>query len=266
MTTRLGVVSFLNTHPLVHALETGRVEHRFDFVYDVPSRCAERLHGRETDVALIPSIEIARGPDPYSVVPEVSISSRGRVRSVLLLHRRDPADIRTLALDVNSRTSTVLSRIVLKKQFRCEPEAFHHPPDAVRMLDHADAAVIIGDAALALDTAPYRVLDLGEAWTRLTGLPFVYACWTGRAGALRPDQTRQLIRAKALGVREIPGIAANHASPRAGSARFYEDYLSNRIHYDFGRAEQEGLDLFCRYAYEMGSIDNVPSICFFAQS
>jgi chorismate dehydratase len=266
MATRLGVVSFLNTHPLVHALETGRIEHCFDFTYDVPSRCAEHLHSRETDVALIPSIEIARGPDPYSVVPDVSISSRGPVRSVLLLHRKDPADIRTLALDVNSRTSTVLSRLVLRKQFRCKPEIFHHPPDAGRMLDHADAAVIIGDAALALDTAPYRVVDLGEAWTVLTGLPFVYACWTGRSDALNPDQTRQLIRAKALGVREIPLIAEAYAASHPCSAGFYADYLGNKIRYDFGGAEQEGLNLFYRYAVEMGCIGNVPELRFYAHS
>ena len=266
MATRLGVVSFLNTHPLVHALETGRIEHRFDFTYDVPSHCAERLHSRETDVALIPSIEIARGPDPYSVVPEVSISSRGPVRSVLLLHRKEPPDIQTLALDVNSRTSTVLSRLVLRRQYGCKPEISHHPPDAERMLDHADGAVIIGDAALALDTTSYRVVDLGEAWTVLTGLPFVYACWTGRPDALNPDQTRQLIRARALGVREIPLIAATYASAHPCSAGFYADYLGKKIRYDFGGAEQEGLNRFYGYAFEMGCIEYIPKLRYYAHS
>ncbi len=266
MVTRLGVVSFLNTHPLVHALETGRIGHRFAFTYDVPSRCAERLHNRETDVALIPSIEIARGPDPYCIVPEVSISSRGTVGSVLLLYRKDPADIRTLALDVNSRTSTILSRLVLRKQYRCTPEIFHHPPDADRMLERADAAVIIGDAALALDTRRYRVLDLGEAWTVLTGLPFVYACWTGRHDALNPSQTRQLIQAKALGIREIPLIAATYASAHPRTTGFYADYLGNKIRYDFGGVEQEGLNRFYRYAFEMGWIGNIPQLRFYPHS
>ncbi len=266
MTTRLGVVSFLNTQPLVHALETGRIEHSFDFTYDVPSRCAERLHRGETDVALIPSIEIARGLDPYSVVPEVSISSRGPVGSVLLLLRRDPADVRTLALDANSRTSTVLSRIVLQRKHRCRPEILHQPPDAGRMLDHADAAVIIGDAALALEKGSYRVVDLGEAWTALTGLPFVYACWTGRSDALSPDQTGQLICAKALGVREVPSIARTYAASHPRSAGFYTDYMARKIQYDFGRAEQEGLSLFFRYALEAGCVENIPRMRFYAQS
>lgn len=266
MATRLAVVSFLNTRPLVHALETGRIEHRFDLAYDVPSRCAERLHGGKTDVALIPSIEVARGDVPYSVVPEVSISSRGPVRSVLLLHRRDPADIRTLALDVNSRTSAVLSRILLQKRYGCRPAVFHLPPDAGRMLDRADAAVIIGDAALAVDTTSHCVIDLGQAWTELTGLPFVYACWAGRPHALDPEQTRQLIRAKVLGIRAIPHIAADCASSHPGSAEFYADFMGNRIRYDFGEAELEGLDLFFRYAHETGSIGKIPEIRFYEQS
>ena len=266
MATRLAVVSFLNTRPLVHALETGRIEHRFDLAYDVPSRCAERLHGGETDVALIPSIEVARGDIQYSVVPEVSISSRGPVRSVLLLHRRDPADIRTLALDVNSRTSAVLSRILLQKIYGCRPAVFRLPPDAGRMLDCADAAVIIGDAALAVDTTSHCVIDLGQAWTELTGLPFVYACWAGRPHALDPEQTRQLIRAKALGIRAIPHIAADCASSHLGSAEFYADFMGNRIRYDFGEAELAGLDLFFRYAHETGSIGKISKMRFYAQS
>ena len=266
MATRLDVVSFLNTRPLVHALETGLIEHRFDLSYNVPARCAQRLHSGEADVALIPSIEIARGPVAYSVVPEVGVSSRGPVRSVLLLHRKDPADIRTLAMDGNSRTSAVLSRIVLQKRYRCTPDVFYMPPDAGGMLDRADAAVIIGDAALAVDTTSFCAIDLGSAWAELTRLPFVYACWAGRSHALDPEQTRQLIRARALGVREIPHIAATCASSRQGSAGFYADFLANKIRYDFGEAELEGLNLFYRYAREMGSIGDIPEIRFYAQS
>jgi len=266
MATRLAVVSFLNTRPLVHALETGRIEHRFELSYHVPSRCAERLHSGKADAALIPSIEVARGTVPYSIVPEVGISSRGAVRSVLLLHRTEPPDIRTLALDVNSRTSNVLSRIVLQKRYRCTPDILHAPPDPGRMLDDADAAVIIGDAALAVETTSCCVIDLGKAWDELTGLPFVYACWAGRSDALNPGQTRQLIRAKALGVREIPHIAATCASTQSGSAEFYADFMGRKIRYDFGRADLEGLNLFFRYAHEMGSIGNIPKLRFYPQS
>ena len=66
--TRLGVVQYLNTKPLVYPFEAGVVGHSFDLVYDVPSECGRKLHASETDVALIPAIEIGRAPEtlPYS--------------------------------------------------------------------------------------------------------------------------------------------------------------------------------------------------------
>ena len=90
MRIRLGVVNFLNTRPLVQAFESGGLDHSFDLIYGVPSRCAERLHSGEADVALIPSIEIARGPEPYEICPGVSIASLGPVRSVLLVLKKLP--------------------------------------------------------------------------------------------------------------------------------------------------------------------------------
>ncbi len=57
------------------------------------------------------------------------------------------------------------------------------------MLARRDAALIIGDVALFLDDAAADVqkIDLGEVWTRSTGLPFVYAVWAGWPGAVTPD-------------------------------------------------------------------------------
>ena len=266
MRTRLGVVRYLNSRPLVEAFESGDLEHPFELIYDVPSRCAERLHSRKTDVALIPSVEIARGKDRYAIVPGVGIASAGPVRSVFLLLRKDPEDIGTLALDTSSRTSVALSRIVLQKRYGCRPDVFESPPDPGRMLDRADAALLIGDLALELDMEAYRVLDLGEAWTELTGLPFVYACWTGRPDALGLQGVRKLIEAKEMGARYVPSIAARYAASHGLPAAFYARYLTRNIRYDLGGAELEGLRRFYAYAFELGLIERVPEIRFYDES
>ena len=262
MRTRLGVVSYLNTRPLVQAFESGDFEHPFDLVYDVPSRCADRLHKGETDVALIPSVEIGRGPEPYRVVPGVGITSFGPVRSVLLVLNKDPEEVRSLALDTSSRTSVVLSQVVLQKRYGCRPEVFQSPPDPGRMLEVADAALLIGDPTFELDLNARRVLDLGEAWTGLTGLPFVYACWTGRAGVLRSGEAEMLIRAKETGVRHIPAIAECYARSNPFPAALYADYLTRYIGYDVGEAELEGLRRFYAYAFELGLIQKIPEVRF----
>jgi len=266
MAIRLGVVSYLNTKPLVHAFEMGEVDHDFELVYDVPSVCARKLHDQDTDVALIPAIEIARAPEPYSIVEGVGIASRGPVRSVFLVLNRDPADVRTLALDTSSRSSVALSRILLQKRFGAHLEdTIDAEPDVDVMLDNADAAVVIGDIALELDRSRYRVVDMGDAWTEWTGLPFVYACWTGRKYAIDREGCDALVRAKASGLLHVDAIAEAYAADHPYDAVFYSAYLSQAIHYGLGDAELEGMHRYFAYANELGLIDRVPTIDFYSE-
>lgn len=264
MRVRLGVVSYLNTRPLVEVLRTGAVNCDFELIYDVPSRCAERLHMGETDVALIPAVEIGRGRDPYRIVPNVGIISNGPVSSVFIALNKEPEEIQTLALDRGSRTSVVLAQIILARQFGCRPQVFFHPPDIDAMLKRADAALLIGDPALTLPRKHYRILDLGEIWTQMTGLPFVYACWTGHPDALTPYHIAKLIEAKEKGKLLIPSIAKDYAAEtRTLSPAFYAEYLTRNILYDLGDTELEGLKRFYAYGVELGLMDTVPDIRFY---
>ncbi|MDA0746860.1 MAG: menaquinone biosynthesis protein [bacterium] len=266
MPTRLGVISFLNTHPLVQPLESGQLAHNFDMRYDVPSRCAQKLHDGLLDVAIIPSIEIARGPEPYHIVPGVGIASSGPVRSVFLLLNKDPEDIRTLALDTSSRTSAALCRILLKNRYNCTPETFPCPPNPEQLLENADAALLIGDPALDLDLDHYRILDLGQAWTEWTGLPFVYACWTGRKDSLPPEETQILIDAKNLGRLNIPQIAEQYAKTHRFPTEFYAEYLTHNTLHDLDEAALQGLRQYYAYAFELGLINHKPDLQTFPQS
>lgn len=263
MATRLGVVSYLNTKPLVYAFESGELDHDFELIYDVPSVCADRLAAGGTDVALIPSIEIARAPEPYEVVAGVGIGSLGPVRSVFLVLNKEPEEIETLALDTSSRTSVALSRVVLARQFGCLPEVFECVPNLELMLGRADAALLIGDPALELDLKRYRVLDLGEAWTELTGLPFVYACWTGRADAIDRAGCDLLVRAREIGSGKVGEISEIFAASRPLPAAFYAEYLTRHIRFDLGEAELEGLRRFYAYAFELGLIERMPEVRFY---
>ncbi|HEU5323904.1 MAG TPA: menaquinone biosynthesis protein, partial [Methylomirabilota bacterium] len=197
---RLGVVSYLNAEPLVFGLEK---DPAFELRRDVPSRVAERLHAGEIDLGLIPSIEYARGD--YAVVPGIAIASRGPVRSVRLLLRRPLEHVRRVALDRSSRASQALLKVLLRERLGRQPEYVEMPPDPAPMLASADAALLIGDPALYLDL-PGDALDLGEEWTRLTSLPFVYAFWAGRpgvAGAAAVGRLQEAMRQGLLGLGRI---------------------------------------------------------------
>jgi chorismate dehydratase len=257
MMVRLGAVGYLNARPLVYGLERSL---RFLLRFDVPSTCASLLHEGAIDIGLIPSIEYLRG-GPYAIVPDLAIASRGPVASVLLFTSRPIADVRSIAMDVSSRTSVALVRVLCARLFKIYPKIEPAGPDLPQMLGRCDAALIIGDNALfqppnVEHMLPVEVIDLGKAWTDLTGLPFVYAFWAGRPGTLEPEDVEALQRARDAGVAGSDDVACAYLRDMPGRQALGMRYLRENIKYHLGAEEQAGLELFYRYAAE---IDVAPS-------
>ena len=261
---RLGCVEYLNARPLVVGLEHAP---EFSLRFDVPARCAELLHAGDIDLGLIPSIECLRGPEPYAIVPSVAVSSTGPVASVALYTRRNPRDIRSVALDTTSRTSVALTRVIARKAFGVSPDLVTMAPSLEPMLAEADAALIIGDRALFLDhvAAGATKIDLGETWTRVTGLPFVYAFWAGRPGAVAPAQVRALQQARAAGEASSAAVARSCFPGDPAAQAVGEQYLRDNIRHSLGAPEIEGLRAFYSYAAELGLVDFDGSMRFYAE-
>ena len=258
---RLGVISYLNTRPLVHALERNLLPHRFALVYDVPSVCARRLSSGELDLGIIPSIEYARASG-YRIVPQVAIATDGPVKSVLLLARKPLDEVLSVALDTSSRTSVALTRILLHRRHGFAGPYIDHPPDLDAMLRAADAAVLIGDAALHARRPDLYVYDLGQLWREETGLPFVFAFWTGPAD-LSAEDVAALIEAKRIGLSRVDEIAKAFSEGNPEPPIFYAVYLTENVRYDLGEREIEGLRMFYRYARELCLIEREPEIRFY---
>jgi chorismate dehydratase len=275
---RLGAVGYLNARPLVYALDRSP---RFDLRFDIPSTCAALLHGGGIDVGLIPSIEYLRG-GPYFIVPDLAIASRGPVASVTVFTSRPMEEVRSMAMDTSSRTSVALARVLCARRFKVDPVFESLGPDLPAMLARCDAALVIGDHAL-IQSAQLRdrhpapsieAIDLGEAWTRMTGLPFVYAFWAGRRGALDVEDVAALHRARDAGVGRPDEIARDYF---AGSPEFNEAggiggedlqaigarYLRDNIKYHLGDEERAGLELFYCYAAEIRLAPAVDSLRFY---
>ena len=273
---RIGAVGYLNARPLVFDLEQ---DPRFDVRFDLPARCADLLHAGQTDLGLIPSIELLRapgGPDAYRIVPDLAIASRGPVASVAIFTTRDMRNVRSISLDTSSRTSVALTRVMCARVFGIEPRFEGHGPDLPAMLQEADAALIIGDQALFLDGGPVVVgegagtrtvtvekIDLGQLWLETTGLPFVYAFWAGRPGAVGPDEVRalQATRDASLGrTREISEFYFPGDPVRQDTS---DRYLRDNIKYYLGPDERAGLELFYRYAAEAHVVPRAVTPTFF---
>ena len=122
------------------------------------------------------------------------------------------------------------------------------------MLARADAALIIGDAALFLDhvSAGVRKIDLGEEWLAMTGLPFVYACWTGWPGEVTSADVTVLRRARDEGVAQSDAVAAAYYPDDTARQAVARHYLRDNIRYTLGGDELAGLEAFYRYASELG--------------
>lgn len=227
---RISAVSFLNTVPLVWGL-LQRPQPHIDLRFCVPARVADDLDEGVADIGIVPCGEIDRLG--LSFFPETGIACTGAVRSILLISRVPPGQIRTLAADASSRTSVLLARIILSERYGSNPVVRSCPPVLADMLQSADAALVIGDPALRLDPAriSHRVLDLGEEWLGLSGLPMVFAVWAGRQAALTA-QARQLFLGSCLeGVANVDAIAAAAPDSHGIPEEIARVYLTRNIQF-----------------------------------
>jgi len=251
MPVRLGAVSYLNARPLVFGL--GAQASRFSLRFDVPSKCAALLHERSIDVGLIPSIEYWQRAD-YHIVPDVAIASQQGVASVALFTARPISEIRTIAIDISSRTSVVLLRILCARRFEISPQLVAMPPDLSTMLERCDAALMIGDPALFADPKVLggQKIDLGEEWRAMAGMPFVYAFWAGRPGAITAEDVDRLREAKRAGASHVQEVAHEYFGDDLAKVAVGARYLRENVSFDLGDAEREGLRRFYEYAAELG--------------
>jgi chorismate dehydratase len=261
---RLGAVSYLNARPLVCGLDRSP---RFSLRYDVPSICTRLLHAGEIDLGLVSSIEYTRG-DAYRIVPEVAIASDGPVASIAIFATRPMADVRSIAVDTSSRTSVALVRVLCRLRFGIDPVITDHRPDLEEMLGRCDAALIIGDNALLQSTvisrpSPVEKLDLGQVWTEWTGLPFVWAFWTGPAGAPSHDDVRALQAARDAGEIQPDAIAREFFRDAPQYQAMGAEYLRTNIKYHLGDRELAGLERFFRCAADIGIAPDPGPLRFF---
>jgi chorismate dehydratase len=260
-TIRLGAVDYLNARPLVFGLE--QRSDLFLLRFDVPSKCAALLHEGAIDIGMIPSIEYLRGHTPYVIVDGMGIVSDGPVASVALFSRTPLDRIASIAIDISSRTSSGLLRVLCRESFGLEPEFVPMAPEIATMITRCDAALLIGDPALYLDASALGLIkvDLGEAWTTLTGLPFVWAFWAGRASGISREARLALMHARDQGVAASDRIADAYCGPdRAALGR---TYLRENIQYTVDDRAAAGLRRYYELAERHGVVDAVSAPAFF---
>lgn len=284
---RLSAVSFLNARPITYGLEQAlgetdawtelgsaergpsregagtlsgspNLNDLFELSFDLPSQCAQRLAEGDADLGLIPVGAYAASADELRIVPGIAIASHGPVRTVLLVGEVPWSEMREIVLDGASRSSAMLLKLLCHERglgptFR---ELAHDEVlDAAR---GTTGALVIGDAGFAAGERFPHVEDLGAVWHALTGLPFVYAVWAGRPGAVDAEAIAALQRSLDAGLGARPVIARAHAEAHGGAPATYESYLSQNIRYRLGAEELSGVAAFFARARAAGLVEGAP--------
>ncbi|PYX50158.1 MAG: hypothetical protein DMG79_06710 [Acidobacteria bacterium] len=264
---RISAISYLNTAPLMWDFEHGNAGREFDISYTLPSGCARGLAEGTADIGIIPAAAYTGIPG-LQILPEIAIASRRAVRSILLVSKIPIQNVRTVALDTSSMTSVALTKILFEKWLGGGRTFTAIAPDIEKMLAEHDAGLLIGDPALKIDRSRYHTIDLAEEWIRHTGKPFVFAFWAVRGDALQdappPDLAAvfQKSRDHGLEVSSLNQTAREWAPRLAISEAEVRSYLTENIHYQLDAACLEGLQLFFRYAKEIGALPEAPKLRF----
>ena len=258
--TRIGAVGYLNTRPLVHGLSEDADAGRIELIYGSPADLADRLAGGKLDLALLPCIELARIPD-LEIIPGLSINCPGPARSVLLVGKKPAEEVRTVALDPESRTSNALVQVLFDTVWNNKPVYLTGDRNLVTALEIADATVRIGDKAL-FEPVPsgLHVEDLSGIWAQRTGLPFVFAVWAGRTGAVDRTLYRRLHACRRAGKQAITEIARDYLWEGRTRPEIAEAYLRDNIRYRFGSRELRALNGFLDAAARCGVIPAAPEL------
>jgi cyclic dehypoxanthinyl futalosine synthase len=262
---RLAAVSFLNARPITYGLERDDGS-KVDLRFDIPSRCADALMRGEVDLALLPLGSYAALADQLRVIPGVAVAGRGAVRTVLLVGEVPWEEMTEIALDSASRSSALLLRLLTAEK---NLQIAFAESDHEGILDAAQGkrgALIIGDNAFAAAARFPHVYDLGQEWSALTGLPFVYAVWAGRPGAASPEDVALLRESLRQGLDHRAEIARGWAAERGGiglSAAELEGYLTHNIRYLLGAEELSGAAAFITRAHNRGLLEGAGRIRFF---
>ncbi|MCU0574168.1 MAG: menaquinone biosynthesis protein [Syntrophobacteraceae bacterium] len=267
---RLGKIGYLNVLPIYYPLESGIIAHPFEIISGTPAQLNRLMALGDLEVSVVSSIEYARNPGRYFVLPDLSISCRGPVRSVVLFSRVpiERLDGETVLASTQSHTSVALLQVLFQLHLNIEARVVPgNCTEVLRGESPPTAFLAIGDEALRLQDRgdfPFR-LDLGEAWHSWTGVPFVFALWVIQRSAIERwngvllDAIRVLGAARDWGLRNR-GLITSLAAQRGPLTRDEAEEYYEGLHFDLDGDEREGLMLFFRLLSQIGEILKVPPL------
>jgi predicted solute-binding protein len=257
---RISASSYSNTAPLIWSFLYGSQRGKYELILDnAPARSAELLAQKRVDAALVPVIEYQRIADVL-LVENVCVGARERVRSVCLVTKdKDLRDVKSVSLDVSSKTSVALTKIIFREFLGFEPDWKPSEPNLEKMLSESDCALLIGDPALLINENrkpktkdQFRKFDLAETWKSFTGFGFIFAMWMANKEKSETAKTIDFAAARDEGLAHLEEIISNYETEISLAREDFRRYLSENISYSIDENMREGLRLYFELARKNG--------------
>ncbi|WP_309484549.1 menaquinone biosynthetic enzyme MqnA/MqnD family protein [Streptomyces himalayensis] len=251
-------MQFLNCLPLYWGLARTGTLLDFELTKDTPEKLSERLVQGDLDIGPVTLVEFLRNADRLVAFPDIAVGCDGPVMSCVIVSQvpLEQLDGARVALGSTSRTSVRLAQLLLAERFGVQPDYYTCPPDLGVMMQEAEAAVLIGDAALRanLHDAPrlgLQVHDLGAMWKEWTGLPFVFAVWAARRDYLEREPVivskvhEAFLASRDLSLEEVAKVAEQASRWEVFDESVLERYFTT-LDFRLGAAQLKGVSEFAR--------------------
>ena len=269
---KIGIPRYLNTYPLFFFLKPE--ESQVELVFRVPKELNRMLINKEIHASLSSSIVYARHFEDFLIIPDISISTVGEVKSVILCHKYPLPELegRKIAITPETESSFNLLKVLCERFLRIFPEYVFLEKNwkqlEPREKEEFAGYLAIGDEALwlNLNSQDFMITDLARLWLEFTHLPFVFALLIVRKDLEESLKLRlkkfccELYLARARGVSELKRII------KESQIKFPEEFAVNylmHLEYDFSGIKQRAFLKFCEYLKQLGVLERVPEICFF---
>lgn len=240
---RLVAVSYLNTKPLLYGLLRSSIQNQLEMDLAIPSECARRLVAGEADIALVPVAVIPELPEAH-IISDYCIGADGKVATVCLYSEVPIEEVTSLYLDHHSRSSVMLTRLLLEEYWQINPELVAAEEGYIDRIGGTVGGLVIGDRTIGLDKRFPYVYDLGEIWKAHTGLPFVFAVWVS-VKELDPDFIAAFNQALKEGMDHLPELQLLLSSPNPDFDLV--EYFTHHIDYDLDAGKRKALTRFLAF-------------------
>ncbi|SDN28017.1 chorismate dehydratase [Desulfonauticus submarinus] len=267
---KIGQISYLNIWPFFYYLKREPFKFSIKYVKNHPSALNKLLFQDELDLAPASSFEYLIHSDRYLLFPNLSISAKEAVQSVLLCSnlpldsfkkKKNPI----VYLSQASASSINLLKILWNFYWKLpEPKWTFVKPGETKNFPFLE----IGDFALNIyykQKNNFYIYDLAHEWFKFTNLPFVFALWIINKNLFFIKKEliyflyETLIKSKHLLKIEKKHLLQKTKTKFSFDLNVISNYW-DLMDYNLDKEHKASLILFAHYLEKMKIIEGIPTL------